>query len=220
MSGWQHPTYTQRVAIIGRTGSGKTQKAAWLLSEAPFHHQPYIIVDYKKDELLNAIDKVREIGIGETPRHPGLYIAHPLPDAMEEVNQWLWKIWAREKTGLYFDEMYNVPDPMKKSALRAIFTQGRSKRIPVIGLTQRPAFVSRFLFSEADYFSVFHLNTKGDIQRVSEFVPGDVGKPLPEYHSRWYDVNRNASFLIKPVPDAERILERFDERLKVPRKIL
>lgn len=203
---------------MGRTGSGKTQQAAWLLSLAAFDRQPYIIVDYKGDDLLNAIERVDEIRLGEVPKHPGVYIVHPLPHETDETNEWLWKIWKREKTGLYFDEMYNVPDPQKKSALRAILTQGRSKRIPAICLTQRPAWVSRFIFSEADHYSVFHLNTSGDVSRVKEFMPGDHETRLPTYNSQWYDVSQDASFQLLPAPDADTILQRFDDRLAPKRR--
>lgn len=215
-AGFRLPTNTQRTAIIGRTGSGKTQFAAWLLSLAPFDKQPYVIVDYKRDVLLNAIDRIEEIRLGYVPKKPGVYIVKPLPDEMEEVNEWLWKVWAQEKVGLYFDEMYNVPDPVKKSALKAVLTQGRSKAIPAICLTQRPAWISRFVFSEADFYAVFHLNTIKDIQKIEEFFPKetDVRNRLPEYNSYWYDVGSNASFELKPAPSAEITLQRFDDRLR------
>ena len=214
------PNYKQRVAVIGRTGSGKTQFGAWLLSEAAFTEQPYVIVDYKGDDLLNGIDRINEIGLNEVPKRPGLYIVKPRPDQVDDVEAWLWKVWAREKVGLYFDEMYLIPDPQKGGALRSIFTQGRSKRIPVIGLTQRPRHISRFLFSEADFFAVFHLNTAGDKQAVSEITPFQGDGRLPDYHCRWYDVGTDATFYLQPVPDAETILDRIDTRLAPNRKAL
>ena len=73
------PNFHQRTAIIGRTGSGKTQFGAWLLSHAPFDKQPYVMIDYKGDDLLNSIDRVREIGLKEVPKHAGLYTIRPTP---------------------------------------------------------------------------------------------------------------------------------------------
>lgn len=219
MSDFRLPDWSQRLTVMGRTGSGKTQFAAWVLSHAPFHKIPYVIVDYKHDILLNAIDRAEYIKLGYVPKSPGVYIVQPLPHETEEVNAWLWKVWERGKCGLYFDEMYNVPDPMKGSALRAVMTQGRSKRIPAICLTQRPAWVSRFIFSEADFYAAFHLNTKTDVDKVREFFPGSHELRLPQYHCRWYDVSDDRSFIVKPAEGAETILDRFDDRLSPKRRV-
>src|SRR5215472_11393497 len=107
---FRYPNTHQRVVVMGKTGSGKTQFGAWMLSEAPFNRQPYIIVDYKRDALLGATDRIREIGLNELPKHPGLYIVRPLPKIDDEnVENWLWRVWRKGRTGLYFDETYMIP---------------------------------------------------------------------------------------------------------------
>lgn len=214
---FRFPSNQQRVAVIGRTGSGKTQFGAWLLSQSGFDKQPYVVIDYKGDELLGSIDRVREIGLKELPKHPGLYTIRPTPSENDAVEEWLWKAWARERIGLYVDEGYALPD---KGAFQAILTQGRSKRIPVICLTQRPTWVSRFVFSEADFYAVFHLNDHRDRLTVQAFTPRermDLKNRLPDFHSYWYDVGKDRVFQIKPVPDAETIVEAIDARLR-PKK--
>jgi hypothetical protein len=139
-----------------------------------------------------------------------------LPKQEVEVEAWLWSIWQREKIGLYFDEAYVLPD---KGALQAILTQGRSKHIPAIALTQRPTWISRFVFSEADFYAVFHLQDARDRQIVQAFMPAGTLDARPEnYHSRWYDVGADRVFTMKPVPNAETILDVFDARLAPKRK--
>jgi len=213
------PTTRQRVVVMGRTGAGKTQKGFWLLSHSPFDRQPYVIIDYKGDDLLNAVDRVQEIGLNEVPRHAGLYILHPRPvDDDDAMEAWMRRVWDRERIGLFFDEMYMVPE---KGGLQGILTQGRSKNIPAICLTQRPARVSRFVFSEADFYSRFHLNDRRDQKTVQEFLPeGATDFALPEYHSQWYDVGKNKLITFAPVPPAEEILSRIDDRLRPNRRIL
>lgn len=214
---FRFPSYHNRVLILGRTGSGKTTLGAWLLSQAPFDKQPYIIVDYKRDELLNSVMWIKEISLNEIPTKPGLYIVHPRPDQEAEVEAWLWKIWERKKIGLYFDEAYALPD---KGAVRAILTQGRSLRIPVIALSQRPAWLSRFFFSEADFYAVFHLNDTEDRKAIKRFLPAQSQElRLADFHSHWYDVGKDALFHLQPVPDAETIAEMIDARLE-PRRTL
>jgi hypothetical protein len=212
------PSDTTRTAIIGRTGSGKTQAGSWLLSHMPFHTMPWVIVDYKGDSLFRRIPYVRPIDLETVPTEPGLYILQPRPDEEKAVEQWLWKVWQRGRIGLFFDELTLVPDPPKGGALRAIYTQGRSKRIPTISVTQRPRWVSRFLFSEADHFQVFHLNTKDDNRAVEEFTPFDMKQRVARYHSRWYDVSEHQWFHMRPVEKAATILDRFAQRLR-PRTV-
>lgn len=213
MSTFRLPDLSQRLAVIGRTGSGKTTFSAWMLSRAAFDRQPFVVFDFKRDALLNAIPNHRVIGYNEVPKHPGIYLLQPRPDEKDQMEAYLWKVWARERVGLYFDEMYSVPQPLRGGALQAVFTQGRSKKIPVIGCTQRPALVSRFLFTEADFFATFHLSTRPDRERVTDFDEGYVGLDLPKFHCRWYDVSEDWGCTLAPVPGDDEILDTFERRL-------
>lgn len=215
------PTTSQRVAIIGRTGSGKTRFGAWLLSRAAFDKQPYVVVDYKREELFSRLDRIKEIGPKETPKKPGLYIIRPGVGDDEAVENWLWKIWASEKTGLYIDEGYMLPQN-PKGAFTAILTQGRSKKIPVYCLSQRPSWLSRFVFSEADFFAVFQLNDVEDYKTAQRYIRKDraqIDMELEDYHSYWYDVAKRQAFTFAPVPDDDTILDLIDDRLAPKRKV-
>lgn len=215
------PSIKQRTLIVGRTGSGKTQFGSWMLSKAAFDKQPYIIIDYKGDDLLGQIDRAKEIGYKDTVKHPGLYYLKAMPGTDAEMTAFLWSVWKRGKTGLFFDEGYMVPNTQ---ALQAVLTQGRSLRIPVIMLSQRPVWLSRFAFSEADYFAFFHLNDERDEATVKGLTPRndvwDFRTRVPKYHSRWFDVGEDFSAFISPVPDADTILNDFNERLRPKRKVI
>lgn len=180
-----------------------------------FHSRPHVIVDYKGDKLVEKIYRARELSVGETPKHPGLYVLRPRIDQQENVEKFLWRIWEAENIGLFFDEGYMVPNT---GALNAILTQGRSKRISALTLTQRPVNCSRFVFSEADYFAVFHLNDERDHQTLRGFLPRnpvfDMAVRLPNYTARWYDVAQDHAVKIAPVPSEKRLLEIYDEKLK------
>lgn len=210
------PNETHRTAIFGRTGSGKTQFGTFILSEAPFDRQPYVMVNYKGDKLLKSIDRARQIGLNEVPKYPGLYHLQPEPDDDEEMETWLRNVWKHENIGLFFDEMYMLPD---KRALRSILTQGRSKHIPAICLSQRPVWLSRFVISEADYLACFHLHDIKDRAAVQALMPhGALKTRLQNYHCQWYDVGQDQLFPLAPCPDADSILDRIDERLSPKRK--
>jgi DNA helicase HerA-like ATPase len=208
--GFRLPGARDRLAIMGRTGSGKTHFANWVLSGQNWPFVPWVIVDYKYDSLIGDIPGLEEIGLdGKIPKHPGLYVVHPRPDEIEEVERFLWKIWERGRTGVYVDEGHILPD---KGSLQALLTQGRSKSIPMVILTQRPAWVNRFVFSEADFYSVFHLNDKRDRQTIASFVPVDLERSLPQRHSHYYDISRDRAFHMLPVPGRPTILDRFERR--------
>lgn len=218
------PTYKERLTVIGRTGSGKTVFGVHMLSLAPFDRQPYIVVDYKGDELIADIDRIRDIGLKEKlPRAPGLYRVAPMPGDEEGMEDWLWKVWEHEKLGLFFDEAYSLPKSGNSQAFRSILTQGRSKRIPAIVLTQRPAWLSQFVFSEADHYSMFRLNSHEDEKTVKRFVPKDkvdLSGALPEFHSYWYDVKRDNVFFMRPAPPSDIIVDRIQSRLSPTRRTL
>lgn len=206
------PNDTQRISIVGRTGSGKTQAAAWHLSKRRFDLMPWIIFDFKYDPLLEEIG-AQELQLGEMPEYPGIYIVHPLPDQKEEVENYLWRIWSKENIGIYIDEAYMIGD---SQAFRALLTQGRSKHLPMIILSQRPVWLSRFVFSESDFFRVFQLNYKDDRKVIESLLrqDADLNKAMPDYYSYYYDVSQNDLKIIKPVPSQDIIMQTFYERLK------
>lgn len=211
MNDFKLPGSDQHVSIIGRTGSGKTQQGAWLLSESDFHIRPHIIVDYKGDELLNAAGAT-PLSINEPPpSSPGLYITHIMPGQDDIVDNFLWKIWAQNNTCVYIDESYMIDK--YSTAYNALLTQGRSKNINLYNLTQRPTQCSRFCFSEASHVSVFHLIDERDRKTAESFIPLNLDEKLPEYHSHWYDVKNDNTFLMRPVPKGDIILSTFRSRI-------
>lgn len=213
----QLPDETKRTAIIGKTGSGKTIAALWLFSLMNWLEQPWYVLDFKGDPSiarLASLPEVEERDL-EDPitSEPGIYIVRAQPDDKGgELEEFLWRIWAHGSVGLYIDEGYMVGDGR---AFRALLTQGRSKRIPMIILSQRPVWMSRFVFSEADFYQYFWVNDKEDRKRVEAFLPADLSERLPRYHSIWYDVGEDKTNALQPVPDLPDILRTFETKLEI-----
>jgi hypothetical protein len=95
----------------------------------------------------------------------------------------------------------------------AILQQGRSKRIPVIACSQRPVNVVRGIFSEANFFCLYRLNDRRDYRQVEGFMPGDLSVPMPEHHWRWYDVAKNVSLEMSPVPPPAEVSALLQQRV-------
>lgn len=208
------PGPTDRTAVIGRTGSGKTTAAAWHLSGKNFDLQPWVIVNTKGDPLLYeiaSIPGVKTISVHDTPGEKGLYHIAPLPDEADDLDAFFGRVWDKQNCGLYIDEGYMITNTNK---LNACLTQGRSRRIPMIILSQRPAWITKFVFSEADYVQLFNLQRLEDRKNVAGLVPVDKNYRLDKYCSYWYNVGDNELVQFGPVPNNTAILKTF--RAKFP----
>ena len=208
------PTDQQRLAIVGATGSGKTQAAQWHLSHRNYHLMPWIVYNFKADSSIDSIPFIREIELDQLPTQPGIYVARPLPDADDEaVDAQMMAIWRKGNIGLWVDEGYMIPP--RNRAFQMLLTQGRSKNIPMIVLSQRPVWMNRFVFSESEYYQVFRLQHRKDRATMAEIVPADFDSPLPEYHSWYYDATKNEVSIMRPVPTIDVIHQTFYRRLSV-----
>ena len=217
------PNNRQRLAIVGATGSGKTTAAAWHLSQRDVDLMPWIVYDFKYDELINSIEHAQQITFDDPiPTRPGVYIIHPRSNDDLAISDHMKRIWAAEDVGVFIDEMHMLGTA--NVGFRDLLTQGRSEYIPMIYCSQRPVWVDRFAFSEADFFHVFRLNHVGDRQTIAEYIqiPGVrnfedhkiVTDIPPQYHSYYYDVARNELEPVSPVPDHAAILDTFNTKLK------
>ena len=56
------PGGADRTVVIGPTGSGKTVAGAWLLSRQRFDRRPWVALDFKNEELWDAV--------GDPPMRP------------------------------------------------------------------------------------------------------------------------------------------------------
>jgi hypothetical protein len=207
------PNNSQRIAVIGRTGSGKTQAAVWNLSRRNFLRMPWVVFNFKGDELIDSIPYADHVDVGTMPTRPGIYVVHPLPNQREEMTAYLWALWNRQNVGLFCDEGYMMGDD---DAFLACLTQGRSRRIPMIVLTQRPAWISRFVFTESQFYQIFSLSDRRDLKTVAQFIPGDELETatLPEFHSWYYDVGRNKLWQLAPVPQEDEILAEIRKKFE------
>lgn len=206
------PRYDKRTAVIGSTGSGKTQFAVWLLSSRDFHRRPWIIFDFKGDELIDDIGPTEISIFGPPPKKPGLYVVRPIPELHDKaVVEFLWKCWAQEWLGIYVDEGYMLGN--RNPALNALLTQGRSKKIEMIILSQRPRWMSKFVFSEANYFAIMNLTLREDRDYCRSYVGERQIDLLPKYHSLWYDADAQTGVTMKPVPDRDDLIAIFERRL-------
>lgn len=214
------PNSTQRTAVVGSTGSGKTTGAVWLLSKVYKPGSIWLIVDFKGDKLIARIPGLKEIRVTDNPpRKPGIYVVRPLPDDHAELDELLYKCWLQEDIGIYIDEGLMVGKNGRSRWMRALLTQGRSKHIPMIILTQRPVWCDKFILTESDFLWTFRLNNADDRNTVQGQVSASMEQRLAPYHSYWYDVASDRLSVFAPVPSDREILSAFQHKTKRPKRM-
>lgn len=218
------PLDTQRHLIVGRTGSGKSQFATHTLSMRSITQMPWVLVNFKDDELLNALPYVTELGTSmELPKpkqfKPGLYMVRPDIDDWDGMESLMQEAWKRTHVGIYFDEMLPLSQP-RHPALRRLLTQGRSRRNPLIMCTQAPKDIDRYCFSESEHTNIFALSDDRETERIRDMTGLELEfatlPSLPDElpYSFHIDRIRRKLTLTPPAPQFDEIVDAFELRLR------
>ena len=206
VNGFRLPGAADRTVIIGPTGSGKTVGGAWVLSKQRFDMRPWVCLDFKNEELWDDVGDppMRPLRLGQRPSKHGLFRLSVRPGQEDDLEDWLWKVWAWGNIGIFVDEVSLVP---QKKAFKAILRQGRSKRIPVISCTQRVVDCDREVFTESQFRMLYGIEDKARDYPIIKGLFGeqDVRTPLPPYWSYWYDVKAQRCLTLRPVPPPDSV---------------
>lgn len=231
MSNFPLPSNTQSILLIGKNGSGKTRAAVWHLAQKDLRNETWVVINHKREELINSIPGAVFMSLDERPGRdaqkkvlPGIFVYQPRQGFDDEaVTELLWWVYETENVGVYIDEGYMISP--RDHALNTLYTQGRSKHIPIITLSQRPSKISRFAVSEAGFLQVFYLTDRRDRQILQEFIPYDFEPlmnprisdvQLPDFHSVYYPTGGREVLIMRPVPDDASILAQFAQKLPQP----
>lgn len=181
----------QRVASIGKTGSGKTYLEQYLLAPIP----RLIVLDGKGTLGGKAWNLSSE---GSTIRQ----LRNGGPGRLRVVGaDWSdWKpalelAWQCRNIVVYIDEMTlvcpNASSPPIE--LKRLYQMGRELNIGVHASTQRPRGVPQIMFSEADWVFLFRVSKPEDRKTVSDYGDeyGTMREPIRDdhgfyaYHQSW-----------------------------------
>lgn len=199
----------KRATICGRTGSGKSTLAAWFLNNSPQH---WVILNPKHTAMYRALPdsvvykKFDAKGIFADCRKRKFTILNLSNfeadwEYMDNVVNWLHN--SVRNIGLCCDELYTLHNSSGKAGpgLVGWLTRGREYKQSFLGLTQRPVWISRFCFSEADYIIEMALTAKEDRQVVYGYTGNEhFLSRVTDYRWLCYTVQPDTTVLYGPVP--------------------
>lgn len=200
----------KRAAIAGRTGAGKSTLANWLAWHSP---GKFVILNPKftraYNELPNCVrvdglDFERVVDLIEDDEVRFINVCPDGEDSSaESMDEFVGDLHkAYSNIGLLADELYTLHIRGQAGpGLVGWLTRGRELGQSFIGLTQRPAWVSRFIFSESDYICAMDLALKDDRKRMYEMSGKDeMEVRLPPRYWHWYDVAADELTTYAPIP--------------------
>lgn len=174
----------ERGAIIGQTGTGKSKLARELLPGKT----ALAIIDPKRGfeyEGIKVFDSAAKIAKDKPKRF--IYSPHPDEPMILGLNVVYKHLFEMGNVFVYTDDPATEIRPQRYPHYWAkIYQMGRSRNIAGLTSMQRPSNLPKFLLSEVQAYFAFRLNTKGDIDRVSEFLPGYNPDRLEDKHTFLY----------------------------------
>jgi len=189
----------ERAIVAGRTGSGKSSLARWLLVRSVGH---WVIINPKHTKAFdslpdsNIVEKMESAAIAKSMQDYRFTIINPpsnqaTPEHLDALISWLHDNY--KNIGLVVDELYAIHSNGRAGqGLIGWLTRGRELKQSFLGLAQRPSWLSKFLFSEAEYICSMSLSMDDDRKRMYEMTGRlEFRDKLPPYYWLWYDVSED-----------------------------
>jgi hypothetical protein len=190
----------ERYIILGRTGSGKTEWAKYMLRLIS-KHMPVVIVDIKEQWLGDypkwETDR-RKPGTVDKPHlvdtfHPKLHVQCIQPDEHgsgdTKLETFCFALLKTRNRFIYFDETEGIATAhMVPAGVRRIWKTGRSKGIGAWVATQTPSGIPRIFKSQADKFVTFQVGEEDiDIAAAIGHAAREEIRGLAPFEYFFYD---------------------------------
>ncbi|WP_322510718.1 type IV secretory system conjugative DNA transfer family protein [Chloroflexus sp.] len=169
------------MAIIGATGSGKTELARFLLR----NQRRVLAIDPKHTLRIDGFRRGWSLPI----LYPDFrLIVRPRRDQDAELARLLIEAWRRKNILVYVDELASVTEifPLSTQILEEIARTGRERKVGLWVAMQRPRWVPRIFLTEAEVMFIFQLRSAEDRQYVAGYAGDVVEQPVRVPHAFWY----------------------------------
>jgi hypothetical protein len=169
----------EHVTLIGTTGCGKTTLGLELIEQRDY---PLIVATKPsgEDAVLEELARKRdwhvctELPLPNPAIHrkvifwPSWRRIQEVPQQREQIRDLLYTVWERGSHCVYLDELRWVSESLKlKPILEVYWQQGRSLGISFVTNTQRPAWVPRVAYSQAEHVFLWRTRDPVDLHSLS-----------------------------------------------------
>lgn len=179
--------YRDRVALVGETGSGKSEFMRWLFEQTRCRR---MLVDAKHSWRLKGVEPVHEVADVDW-RAPLIHVQPPWQD--RSFSDELYRTAFRRlpplgQAVIFTDESYGVSmSSWLSSGVATVQTQGRELEIGHVAAIQRPVNVNRELYTEATHVILFRGLDDDDLQTLRR---GFTWLPLEQLRELFYALPR------------------------------
>lgn len=193
---------SERWAVIGKTGSGKTEFTKYLTRAYARAGWPVLIIDpkgnyvnideggrYAHEQAAASIDHPWRID-GERPASAQVQLYIPMlgqAGGDPLLANLLYGALRRGSTVVHIDDLVGIADEHSMPpALSACWSLGRSLHVPMFVLAARPREVPRLMFVQSENLVLFRLPDEDDRKRAAQLT-GDkrLLELIPKYYF-WY----------------------------------
>lgn len=219
----------ERWIIVGKTGSGKSVFARYILAQWSRAHWPVLIIDPKHgyetfaEEPERAtlerpwrVNSLRDL-FGVAP----VVIYQPaMPARHDPVLDMI--LFAVLEHGFYVVEIEDTAGMMTSQlapeGYMALITQGRAKKVSVLTLAQRPFNIPDVAMSQADHVIVFRQLGAANIKRMVDFTQDPaMAYPLAKYQFRYWNEELDKSRKFAPLRREDVIGRHMETQQTTPR---
>lgn len=173
---------SDRVVIVGHSGSGKTVLAKFLL----LTQTRVTVIDPKHTFRLDGFKPNKSMRF---PSWSNAFqnVIRPGRNDDEKLSEFLFSCLKHRNNTIYVDELAVMEERFEASTavLKEIALTGRERKVSLWNAIQRPRGVPRIFFTESEVFFQFNLRSDEDRQYMSGFIGNEVREQI-ERHNFWY----------------------------------
>jgi energy-coupling factor transporter ATP-binding protein EcfA2 len=212
-----HIDPSERWIIIGKTGSGKSEFAKYMLREIAKKY-PVVIIDPKEfwmgrspqfetnRKKPGTIDKPHRVNSFNPKFRVQLLQPDPDDPDDERLARMCKAVLDHGDVFMYFDESEDIATAHAVPYyIRRIWKTGRAKGVGAWVSTQAPTGIPRIFKSQAEHFITFKVGEQ-DVDTVADLVhadPEEVRK-LQKFHYLYYNTDMDSAVHNIPVPYKEK----------------
>lgn len=196
-------TYNKRLSFIGKTRTGKSFLARYLLSKFERREDLQII-------FLDPKHETATFGDGSSILTPKLVKSYSKKYKVQIFQEYHWNaaledtvdiILKRGNAIFVLDEIGGIATATQvPEGITRLWTQGGGKGVGSWACYQKPLGIPKVIKSQSEYFFMFRINPLNDRKEMLNYIPDEkILKKIEKYYFWLYQDDMDVAKLIKPL---------------------